>query len=856
MRVIAPHYLLLLPCVAFFWWQARRTGTRLRPLAFRCAVFTAIVLALSQLQVIHGDSQASVMLVVDASDSALDAQGALLERANGLLSKLRPGDRAGLVVFGRTARVERALDESRAPFGSVAVGVPGTATDIEGALRAARTQLPDGTLRHMVLLSDGQETQGDALKEAAQAAADGIAIDVWLPEASAVKVLGVSSLSSPATARVGQPFVLTATIQGQPGSSGEVTIERDGEVQIARQVTISPTGTATAVFSDKASAAGVRVYSARVRSLDPPLDEQSSPAGAAITVIGTPHVLYVHDGTVNPGAILRSGFDMAHADPRSVPSSSTALDAYDAVVLDDVAADSLNAAQIAAITAFVEQRGGGLLVLGSSRTLDPGLLPDTPLGALLPIDLRPRTGQRAPQAALVVIYDKSGSMDDRVDGTSKIEYARQGIQKVLEVIPSTDALGVIAFDSSPTEVATLRTGQDPRAVLERVRAIQPGGSTAIAPAMEIARRWLSSGEVARFPKRHVLLISDGRSSEADARALAALARGPFELSAVALGAEADRRFLAGLATASGGRAYMPDNIRDLPSILAREAARVAGGRIVEDTFVPRVLPHPTTSGIDGATAPRLSGYVVGAPKPNAEVTLQSHLEDPLLTGWRYGLGRVAVYTADLHGPWSSNLRGWPSLTPLLSQTMRWLARPLGQDSLYTAIVHTNDGARLVVETDDDSGGYRSLLEVKAVLRGPDGGIQNVTVAESQPGRYEAAMPVSAAGAYAVAVDAASHDGQFNARSQRGFYWQAIAEDRTRGVNGTLLRRLAETTGGQILSAASDPLATRPAGYSDLRPYLLAAAFLLFLGELLVPVARSLSFSKRRPRPHLPAREAA
>ena len=39
--------------------------------------------------------------------------------------------------------------------------------------------------------------------------------------------------------------------------------------------------------------------------------------------------------------------------------------------------------------------------------------------------------------------------------------------------------------------------------------------------------------------------------------------------------------------------------------------------------------------------------------------LNRPLDDPVMAAWRFGLGRVAVYTADLRSPWSAGLRRWP-----------------------------------------------------------------------------------------------------------------------------------------------------------------------------------------------------
>ena len=395
-------------------------------------------------------------------------------------------------------------------------------------------------------------------------------------------------------------------------------------------------------------------------------------------------------------------------------------------------------------------------MLGGPESLEPGALAGTTLGDLLPVDFRPRSGQRSPALALVIAFDKSGSMDDRVDGVARIEFARQAVRRVFETVPATDAVGVIAFDAAPHEVAALRAGQDVRSVTAALSAVQPGGGTAIAPAIEMAAGWLRASSGAGIARRHVLLVSDGLTSPADATRVSEIVKGGgFELSVVALGGERDRRFLESISRATGGRAYFPQDIRELPAIAARESARVAGGRLVEEPFRPRALPHAMLRGLDSSTLPLLGGYVVGVPKPLAEMAVQSPLNDPILAASRRGLGRVAVYSADLHSDWSASLRSWSGFSTLFVQAARWVARRGEDESLYAHFVEEGDNLRLIVEAETPEGEFLNDLVCQAVMRTPSGSTTTVALAGTAPGRYEASLAPEERGAYVFAISAAS-----------------------------------------------------------------------------------------------------
>src|SRR6185312_14301197 len=230
-----------------------------------------------------------------------------------------------------------------------------------------------------------------------------------------------------------------------------------------------------------------------------------------------------------------------------------------------------------------------------------------------------------------------------------------------------------------------------------LRAIEPGGATAIAPAIDMAIGWLKSSPT---PRRHLLLVSDGRTTAADADRLREAVRGQgVELSVIAIGPDADRDLLDRLARSTGGRSYAATDIRDLPALAARDATAAAGGTEVDELFTLAVSPHPATAGLDRAALPRLRGYTVSALRPGAEPMLVSPLGDPILAGWRAGLGRVAVFTSDLQSSWAADMPAWKGFRQLWTQTARWTARGTESRELTPTVSDRSNHPHLVIEAE-------------------------------------------------------------------------------------------------------------------------------------------------------------
>lgn len=833
-----PWMLIAIVVLPWMWWTARHAPVPIGHwrLGLRTTAASLLVLAAAGIRLPAGAAPETVLVLWDRSASIpLAAQTRMKARVAAMAQGRRPNDRFGVVAFGAEAAVE-SRPSVRPVLGGPRVVVGEAASNVAAALRLARATLPPDGARRVVLYSDGRDTVGNTDEEARRLKEAGIPVDVLAVSVDERTMpVQVSRVIVPPTARSGEPVRVSVEAVGPAGARAMVTLRRHDALVAQQEVQVGPGGVGRLVAIDRPGAAGTVTYVAAIETDDG--GDPLSQAGAALVVAGPPAALYITPGRPQLVDTLRSaGYRVEVRSPGQVPTTRTGLADYAAVVLDDVQVDALPAAAPRALADYVERDAGGLLVLGDARTLDVAGYPTTALESVLPIDLRPRSGRRAPAVDLVLVFDKSGSMADVAEGLQKIEVARQAVADAVAVMPRTDAIGILAFDTMPTDVVPLTPGLDVQTVRDALARVPAGGSTAIAPALERALAWLEAGRSGA--RRLVLLLSDGRSSDQDAARLRALARTRrAEISVVALGETANRALLQELASASGGRAYFPSGLRELPRAVAREASRAAGGGVVEETFSPVGKPHPSLDGIDLTRIPPLGGYAVGVAKPGAAAVVTSHLGDPVLASWDAGVGRVTVFTAGLGSTWGRDWRAWRDAGRFWTQTARWVSRREEADGLDVALVDTDRGPTLDVAAFDDEGAPGDVQGVTAVVHGPDDTAAPLSLQIEAPGRFEAPVSVTDAGTYTVAATVRFDDGR-EQRLSRAVYWSADREHRAPGVDTARLAQLAAATGGRVLTAASDPVdVVRPRGWRDASGWCISVAMLVFLVELLAGTGR-------------------
>ncbi|MCV6598742.1 MAG: VWA domain-containing protein [Mangrovicoccus sp.] len=200
---------------------------------------------------------------------------------------------------------------------------------------------------------------------------------------------------------------------------------------------------------------------------------------------------------------------------------------------------------------------------------------------------------------VMVVFDGSNSMWGQIEGTAKIEIAREVMDNLLGDWSTERNVGLMAYghrrqgDCTDIELLVEPGAQSRQVILDQINQITPRGKTPLTDAVEAAAKALAYTD----QPATVVLISDGvESCERDPCAVAAaLAQGGVGFTAhvvgFGLGADEDTRSLACIAESTGGQYISASNAQELGAALSTLGSAVAQPAPEPE---PEPAPEPET----------------------------------------------------------------------------------------------------------------------------------------------------------------------------------------------------------------------------------------------------------------------
>jgi len=855
-----PVWLGLLALLPVLWWFSARSLSGLGPIrkwfaiGLRTTVLLLIITALAELRFAQDSERLTVIYLLDQSESIPESQRRLMlnyvrnevqEHRNKLTK-----DRAGIIVFGQQAEIEIPPFDDSVVIQQLETRVDRDYTNIAAAFRMAQALFPEDAAKRIVLVSDGNENQGDVIEQGRLAAQAGVVMDVIAVRYPLRTDVAVEKVTLPPDVRKGQPFELRVVLNNTaPESAGEsgavtgkltVTRTRGGTVDASQDhpVRLPPGKT---VFTLKEEITEPAFYSYEARFTPDPgmnlLPRDKNKAATSFTYVqGAGRVLFIedwerrgeHDHLLKT---LRNAGNGDEAIEVTVRPSDRAFDSlaelqlYDCVILanvprasgfDEVGPDGkikgesirgITDAQISMLVRNTQQMGCGLIMLGGENSFGAGGWANTELEAAMPVDFHIKAAKVEAVGALAMLMHAS----EMADGN---HWQKVIAKEAVKALGPMDWCGVIQWVDTDRWLWTVdnsglaRVGTYRDQMLGKIDRMFPGDMPQFDGSLNaIAAEFSMLKDAAA---KHVILISDGDPPLNSNAPLKALSAQGAKVTTVAIGAHGtiETVNMQTIATQTGGKFYAVTNANALPRIFQKEARRVARPLVYENPsgFSPSLASaggHELLAGIDRQQKlPPITGYVLTHKKSNplVEQILTAPLpagadDNTILAAWNYGIGRTVAFTTDAGRRWANQWSSWASYDKFFAQMVRWAMRPAGDQGKFTVATDVRDGkTRVTVTALDKNDEFVNFLNLSGSVVSPGLDSLPLQLQQTAPGRYVGEFDSAASGSYFVSLTAGTGaKGQRSAPLIAGVNVPYSSEFLDRETNDSLLKTLTGLT---------------------------------------------------------------
>ena len=433
------------------------------------------------------------------------------------------------------------------------------------------------------------------------------------------------------------------------------------------------------------------------------------------------------------------------------------LSPYVAVYLDNQNASTLSDNDIDVLHKYVDG-GNGLVVVGGDRSFDKGGYNAKPnFESLLPVKSAKEPEKRRKEIAVLLVIDVSESTSYGQGSTSKIQHEKDLSVSILRQLDLNDYVGAIAFNVDAFTISDVKKLNDDIAELEdKIPRLTFGGGTDMLPALDRADKMLEGLPYAKY----VIMISDGvlgtsgntKSALALEKVKAMRGKG-ITTYTVGVGFDTDEFFMNELASQGGGFYYKSEEFQRLKMEFEEKDTDKDKEKY---KLIVRDKNHYITSGLylsERNQETSIKDYNDVTEKSVAQVLVTTEGKNPVVTAWRFGIGRVVCVSTDNGLRWSNNLYTNQN-GRIVSSITNWAIGDL--EKKKTLKIESSD----IVTGMDEEFSIKSDKPPKAFFReGLEGGAQEITLKQVDLGVYAGRFTPNETGVYYLRATAG--DGEDN-----------------------------------------------------------------------------------------------
>ena len=680
--------LLLLTLIPYFRLDKRYRFTRNKIISMTAHIIVSVIavnlLAGLSFSYEIPNQENEVILLVDVSDSGTESRDKIDDFVRSVIDVCGEDCKIGIVKFGYgcdysvelTAQKDSVFQEyllSKDPNGS--------ATALADALKYAASLFTNKETSKIVVLSDGLETDGDALISLHEIVSAGTVVDaVPFPEEQKTDVQIVSATIKETEIVVGESFAIELVVKSTATENEEAAVLRlyDNDKLYGETIVSIQNGINEIPVSLAFSARGMHELTFEIVTdyelLGEPLADSVKSNNSYRTYVKLEEFenILIIEKYENEGAALKeilastkSVTDISvEEDITSFPKTIEEMAEYEQIVLVNIAHADMPTGFEALLNRYVYELGCGLFTVGGRNDYDGDgkLVPHAYnrqdiensefLKHMLPVNVVDYT----PPIAVMLVIDTSLSMQ----GSGKLEAAIDGAEVCLDALHDRDFCGIVSFSSASSERLSVLPVSQRETILESIKKVkdEPGMGTVFADAIMKAGRALSV--INNVERKHIILITDGEPGDSYddyKRYIEDNVADGITMSLLTIGMDDAQKIAMMQKTAAdgGGKFYNVNNVSSIASTMYKDLTEEAIPEIQYGKEFSLTVKDKSIilSGIDSNTIPKLSGYYGTVAKKGATVPLMGEYV-PIYATHKYGKGTVGSFMCDIGGEWSQS----------------------------------------------------------------------------------------------------------------------------------------------------------------------------------------------------------
>ncbi|GAA0779549.1 VWA domain-containing protein [Clostridium subterminale] len=797
----------------------------------RVIIVTMLILAMCNISISFRTKDSSTIFLLDLSHSMSNYKDETKVFVKNAIEASPSNNKIGIVTFGENQEIEQFLTYSKG-FNDIQTSPIGNTTNIEEAIKFSLNIFKDSDYKRIVLVTDGKENQGDLLETSTYFRDNQVDFQVYKIDSEQVEDVYIEDIDILDKVAIGEQFSVTANIKSNIKTKSKISIYSGREKKSEKEIDIEK-GENTFLFKDIQHKGGFKPYKVVIEPENDGISYNNEYT-TYTNIVSKPEILVIQ-GKAGEGKGLEEnlkaiGSSYTIINPSAAPRSINELIEYKGIFLCNTHIDDLPKGFLDNVESYVKDYGGAIITTGGDNSYALGGYKDSVFEDILPVSSDKKGKNEIPEISLTLVLDRSSSMLSSDQGSfSKISLAKEAAIRSLDNLRETDNIGVVTFNTGYSWVVPMQKLSNIEEVSDKINSIIAEGGTSIYSALNEAyqKQKESSAKI-----KHIILLTDGQDGmgQNEYKTLVNdIKKDKITLSTVSIGTDSNNQLLEWISANAGGRYYHSDIYTDVPRIFANEILISTREYLINEEFTPKISAHHDILNniIEEGKFPSLFGYVGTSIKNTAIEIMTSHMDEPVLAAWQYGIGRVVSFTSDVNGQWSKELLAFDKTPQLFSNIISWTMIDY-DNSGNLSITQEGSSAKVQYETNN----HDDNKKVKGAYTFEGNTTSEFELKEVSPGKYEGRVPISELGFYSFNITE-ELQGNTIASQLGGFAYQYSPEYKFQEQSNSLLA-LVEDTEGKVINSAEDIYQIKSnKGYTkkNISNLLLIIAMLLFLFDI-------------------------